>query len=104
MAPAPNRDTSLRELSREFLDESIDGVGGLRGLDVTDAESRDRARRLAHNLKGTGGTFGFRTVSDAARELERALSGSADDPSVLVEALAAALTAARAGLDEGGAA
>jgi HPt (histidine-containing phosphotransfer) domain-containing protein len=59
-----------------------------------DPECSRRVQALAHALRGTAGTFGFRDLSAAAGRIEDAAAGS------LVE-IEDALAAARASLDPG---
>ena len=60
-------------------------------------EQRAEMRRLAHSLAGTGGTFGFAEVSDAADRVEeicisdRDSRGAPDDLVAAVEHLVAEL-------------
>jgi HPt (histidine-containing phosphotransfer) domain-containing protein len=66
-------DHELNELRREFLTEArqkavemqsaageSDGAGGL-----------ERVAYLAHQLKGSGGSYGYPSISDDAAEIER---------------------------------
>lgn len=50
---------------------------------------------LAHNLAGSGATYGFDAVSDRAMALEAALNAG-DDPGVHIESLLSALSSALA--------
>jgi HPt (histidine-containing phosphotransfer) domain-containing protein len=73
-------DHELNELKREFLDEARDKVlemqtavdGGGR-----DSKSLERLAYLAHQLKGSGGSYGYQQISDDATELEKALESLA---------------------------
>lgn len=67
-------DQELNELRREFLAESAAkcremeaGVDGRRSQ-----ESIERVTYLAHQLKGSGGSYGFERISAEAAEVERA--------------------------------
>ncbi len=82
-------DFELDELKREFLDEALEKVvemqstidGGDRGSEVL-----ERLAYLAHQLKGSGGSYGYQQISDDATELEKAvesLAGPHDDASSL---------------------
>ena len=59
------------------------------------AEHHERARVVAHSLRGSAGTFGHAPASDAAAELQELLSATAtpqiDVVSGLVERIEAAL-------------
>lgn len=61
---------------------------------------RVRAEREAHKLAGSAGTFGFALVSEHARELEHALSGS--EPPADLQRLADLIMAVRTGLGTDG--
>jgi HPt (histidine-containing phosphotransfer) domain-containing protein len=80
-------DLELDELKREFLDEARDKVlemeSALEGA-VT-PESIDRLTYLAHQLKGSGGSYGYQRISTDAAELEKALETVADDRKRLPE-------------------
>lgn len=74
-------DHELNELRREFLDEARGKVDEMqsaltRGFDAT---ARERLAYLAHQLKGSGGSYGYQRISADAAELEKAVEGSGDD-------------------------
>jgi PAS domain S-box-containing protein len=64
-------DPDLAEIIDEFVEDMRCRVKemneAVRGLDLPDL------RRLAHQLKGSAGSYGFPTITDAARELEDAI-------------------------------
>ena len=77
-------DQELDELRREFLAESAVKVremeasaGGERS-----PQSIERLTYLAHQLKGSGGSYGFERISEEAAEVEKAserlLGGESD--------------------------
>lgn len=74
-------DHELNELKREFLDEALDKVTEMQGVleRTPDAQSLDRLTYLAHQLKGSGGSYGYQRISTDAAELEKALERVADD-------------------------
>src|SRR5438067_3965448 len=77
-------DKELEELQREFLAEAKDKVQEIESqLDgARNAESLQRLSYLAHQLKGSGGSYGFQRISTDAAELEKAvewLASGADD-------------------------
>ena len=83
-------DHELNELRREFLDEARDKVtemqSALDALDALDGDALDRVAYLAHQLKGSGGSYGYQQISDDATELEKAiesLAGNNGDPATL---------------------
>ncbi len=68
-------DHELNELRREFLDEARDKVvemqsalGGGRSAEVL-----ERLAYLAHQLKGSGGSYGYQRISEDAAGLEKAI-------------------------------
>jgi HPt (histidine-containing phosphotransfer) domain-containing protein len=67
-------DHELNELKREFLDEAREKVAEmdatLAGLASKDAV--ERLAYLAHQLKGSGGSYGYQRISDDAAEIEKA--------------------------------
>lgn len=66
-------DRELEALKREFLTEAKAKVQEI--VDVTsgprDAQALDRLAYLAHQLKGSGGSYGYARISDDAAEIER---------------------------------
>ena len=66
-------DYELNELKKEFLDEARDKVGEMQSALETapTAESLDRLAYLAHQLKGSGGSYGYQRISTDAAELEK---------------------------------
>lgn len=67
-------DYELNELRREFLDEARGKVeeidASLTGLET--AELVERLAYLAHQLKGSGGSYGYQSISEDAAEIEKA--------------------------------
>ena len=68
-------DFELDELKREFLAEADEKVREMQS--ALDAErtpaSLDRLTYLAHQLKGSGGSYGYQRISDDAAGLEKAI-------------------------------
>jgi HPt (histidine-containing phosphotransfer) domain-containing protein len=67
-------DPELDELRREFLAEAAAKVREIQGS-VENGRSPDSIERLtylAHQLKGSGGSYGFERISAEAAELEKA--------------------------------
>ncbi len=81
-----------------FVGQLPDRLGRMRAA-VADRRSSD-LRRLAHQLKGSGGGFGFPEISVAAGAVERLASAVTDaaDGWAAVEAAMFALTAVAAAL------
>lgn len=73
-------DYELNELRREFLDEALEKVDEMQStFDAQrDHNSLDRLAYLAHQLKGSGGSYGYQRISDDAAELEKAIESLAE--------------------------
>src|SRR6266480_657754 len=74
-------DPELEALRREFLAEANDKVREMEQSAVRlSPESLARLTHLAHQLKGSGGSYGFQVISDEAAEVEAAIEngGSAE--------------------------
>jgi HPt (histidine-containing phosphotransfer) domain-containing protein len=68
-------DLELDELKREFLGEALEKVREMQEkVDDGSPEAIERVAYLAHQLKGSGGSYGFQSISDAAAELEKAVA------------------------------
>lgn len=92
-ARLPEKVARLLELCRPILS------------DEADASFDDSAHRLAHNLAGSGATYGFAQVSGAARRLELALiKSNATDCASAVSEIRAACQALQATLETSAAA
>jgi HPt (histidine-containing phosphotransfer) domain-containing protein len=72
-------DYEFDDLKREFLAEARDKVLEIESsLDGDRSPDRlERLTYLAHQLKGSGGSYGFERISDDAAELEKAVEGFA---------------------------
>jgi HPt (histidine-containing phosphotransfer) domain-containing protein len=73
-------DHELNELKREFLDEAREKVDEMQSLldgGRSDSASLDRLAYLAHQLKGSGGSYGYQQISEDAAELEKAIESLA---------------------------
>ncbi len=73
-------DLELDELKREFLAEAKDKV---REIETQleggrDNDTLERLTYLAHQLKGSGGSYGFQRISTDAAEIEKAVEGLAN--------------------------
>jgi|ERR1700737_1303008 chemotaxis protein histidine kinase CheA len=67
-------DHELDELRREFLIEAGDKVREMEAtLSTESAESFERLAYLAHQLKGSGGSYGYQKISTDAAEIEKAV-------------------------------
>ncbi len=60
----------FEDLSRDYLTRRKEGMTLLRGM--LERGDYDRIRRAAHDVKGTGTSYGFAVLTDVARLLERA--------------------------------
>jgi HPt (histidine-containing phosphotransfer) domain-containing protein len=80
-------DYELNELRREFLDEARGKVeemkatldGGNNGPD-----SLERLSYLAHQLKGSGGSYGYQRISADAADLEKAIESGRGQATELI--------------------
>lgn len=72
-------DHELDALKKEFLEESAEKVRDLESTLALErsAETLDRLTYLAHQLKGSGGSYGYQSISDDAAELEKAFEALA---------------------------
>ena len=67
-------DHELDELRREFLTEAQEKVREIETtLAANDAKSLERLAYLAHQLKGSGGSYGYQRISTDAAEIEKAV-------------------------------
>lgn len=68
-------DHELDELRREFLAEADEKVREMQtALDGgASSESLERLAYLAHQLKGSGGSYGYQRISADAAEIEKAV-------------------------------
>ena len=77
-------DQEFDDLKREFLAEARDKIKEIETT-LEGSRSADRLERLtylAHQLKGSGGSYGFQRISTDAAELEKAverLTTASDD-------------------------
>ena len=72
-------DHELDELKREFLAEADEKVREMQNaLTGRGPESLERLGYLAHQLKGSGGSYGYQRISADAAEIEKAIE-SVDD-------------------------
>jgi len=68
-------DQEFDELKREFLAEARDKIQEIETTLDSDRspDHLERLTYLAHQLKGSGGSYGFQRISTDAAELERAV-------------------------------
>lgn len=66
-------DHELDDLKREFLGEAREKVDEMETAlgTVRERESLDRLAYLAHQLKGSGGSYGYQRISADAADLEK---------------------------------
>lgn len=87
----------LAELVEIFVSDLPDRVAEIRRY--AQFEDWSEVRRLAHQLKGAGGSYGFPHLSEAAQQVE--LAGKEREPSDAIdgalEVLASACAATKAG-------
>ncbi len=88
----------LKRLYREALAARIDALEAARqALLAGESEGVDSIQRLAHTLKGSGGTYGFPEITEAAAALETA---EADQTIPLLDTLLGILREVAAGGEE----
>lgn len=72
-------DYELNELRREFLGEArekvVEMLTALEG--ISNPDCRERVAYLAHQLKGSGGSYGYQRISTDAAEVENAVESLA---------------------------
>ena len=68
---ALGEDPDLREIVELFVDEMPDRVSSL--LERLDAADWEGVRRLAHQLKGAAGSYGFSQITSSAARVESAI-------------------------------
>lgn len=67
-------DHELDELRREFLIEAAEKVSEMTAtLSRETAEAFERLAYLAHQLKGSGGSYGYQRISTESAEIEKAV-------------------------------
>lgn len=73
-------DYELNELKREFLDEAREKVTEMESAlnRVAERDSLDRLAYLAHQLKGSGGSYGYQRISTDAAALEKVVESLAE--------------------------
>ncbi|MCC6437748.1 MAG: response regulator [Acidimicrobiales bacterium] len=86
LASTYSGDPDMEPLIRDFVDELPVRLEEME--QALDRGDRDRIRRVAHQLRGAGGAYGFASVTDCGKTLEEA-AGRADDLGPPLEALAA---------------
>lgn len=85
-------DTELDDLKRVFLDEARQKVEEMQSaLESSSRESIERLTYLAHQLKGSGGSYGFQRISSDAAALEDALDHDGSDLDARVQQYVVAL-------------
>ena len=77
-------DEDMRELILEYVSELPVRTATMRGLAA--ANQLEALRAIAHQLKGTGGGYGYPSITRAAASLEGAIVAEAPE-SVLLERL-----------------
>ncbi|PYQ30834.1 MAG: hypothetical protein DMF56_06760 [Acidobacteria bacterium] len=73
-------DTELDDLRRVFLDEAREKVNEMQSaLEGSPEKAIERLTYLAHQLKGSGGSYGYQRISSDAAALEDALERQGND-------------------------
>ena len=73
-------DPDLRDIVEMFVDEMPDRTAAL--LQRIDAGDWEGLRRLAHQLKGAAGSYGFEPITHLAARVEDALRESRPKPEI----------------------
>lgn len=96
-------DPELDELKREFLAEAQEKIEEIQATLQRDRspQSLDRLVYLAHQLKGSGGSYGFQRISTDAAELEKAIEKVAKDGTDLDETINRHVTNLRSEIERG---
>jgi HPt (histidine-containing phosphotransfer) domain-containing protein len=76
-------DHELNELRREFLDEAREKITEMQS--ALDDELLDRVAYLAHQLKGSGGSYGYQRISTDAAELEKCVESPSPDEARILQ-------------------
>jgi signal transduction histidine kinase/CheY-like chemotaxis protein len=89
-------DPDVQELVRQFVRDLPERSSAI--LRASRASDMGTLKRLAHQLKGAGGSYGFPGITEAAAAVEQALEHGLDEPVLRarVEALASLCRRARA--------
>jgi HPt (histidine-containing phosphotransfer) domain-containing protein len=72
-------DHELNELKREFLAEAREKVEEMQSILESSASDFDRLAYLAHQLKGSGGSYGYQRISIEAAQIEKAAESLAGE-------------------------
>ena len=96
-------DPELDELKREFLAEAQEKVDEIQSTLLGDRspESLDRLVYLAHQLKGSGGSYGFQRISTDAAELEKAIENAVKDGADLDDTINKYVVSLRSEIERG---
>ena len=97
-------DYELNELKREFLDEAREKVAEMESAAerIREQVSLDRLAYLAHQLKGSGGSYGYQQISTDATGLEKlveSLAAGTDDTTEAPEQILQYVVALRDEID-----
>ena len=73
-------DPELDELKREFLTEAQDKVREIQSAidGGRSPEILNRVAYIAHQLKGSGGSYGYQRISAEAAEIEKVVESNGD--------------------------
>jgi chemotaxis protein histidine kinase CheA len=73
-------DQELDQLKREFLTEAEEKVREMESAltERRDGTSLERLGYLAHQLKGSGGSYGYQRISTDAAEIEKTIDSASD--------------------------
>jgi len=91
-----NKTALYEKVLRDFATRFTGEAGRIR--DALAAGERETAARLAHSLKGTGGTIGAKQLATLALELEQAIKENGDDQDARLGAFEAELERVLSGI------
>jgi len=93
-------DPDLRELVEMYVDEMSERITMLQELLA--ASDWEELRRMAHQMKGAAGSYGFEAITPVAGAVEDSIRNEADEDSIrrAVDELLAMCARVRAGVPE----
>lgn len=74
-------DSELKDLIPGYIERMHQTIGKMR--EMCDQGNFDGIRVLGHNLKGSGGGYGFQKVSDLGKNIEHA--AASEDPRMVLQ-------------------
>lgn len=97
-------DEQRRALTRRYVARAAERAAVDPEQALASADERESLRRVAHDLKGTGGAYGFPDISETAAALELFLTSCAADEAPVPELLDPLLAALQGAIEAAAAA